>query len=460
MKAELFTTMLELATGVCVDVAEAVEELAALQVEARRRLHAHGLELAAAGPGRRPCSGSSRSRRSSRCGGLPSTPARRRSGSTARGCRPRRRVEPGGVHEAARGRAPVASGRPAPWPTSRHTRTAPRRASPRPAPSCCSCCRGRARRLPSTLTRSSWPSPSWSVSWSSPTTSCVSGGTCGRTRGSEPWRSAQPDQPTRVADTGRARRALPCTSWSPPIPPRGARRPRRFRPEPLGRRPLRCAGRPDPSGDPRADDAAGASRRPGRPRPGGRAARDRAPRRPPRSARAPGQPSRTISSDGPRLGDDAGDRHPRRAPLRLGGALGKLDGIESANANLVGEPTPGTTSASVARRSSPRSTSPGSTSSPTDSRAGIGAGAGRWGLVSDGWQRPRLTATAWRLRPVTASGSRGSARLADQVYRVARRLVRSREEAKDLVQETYARAFRSWRSYSPGRISGPGSCGS
>src|SRR5574337_1096885 len=40
--------------------------------------------------------------------------------------------------------------------------------------------------------------------------------------------------------------------------------------------------------------------------------------------------------------------------------------------------------------------------------------------------------------------------LSDQVYRVARRLVGSREEAEDLVQETYARAFRSWRSYTPG----------
>jgi RNA polymerase sigma-70 factor, ECF subfamily len=40
--------------------------------------------------------------------------------------------------------------------------------------------------------------------------------------------------------------------------------------------------------------------------------------------------------------------------------------------------------------------------------------------------------------------------LADQVYRVARRLVSSREEAEDLVQETYARAFRSWRSFTPG----------
>src|ERR1043165_8320298 len=40
--------------------------------------------------------------------------------------------------------------------------------------------------------------------------------------------------------------------------------------------------------------------------------------------------------------------------------------------------------------------------------------------------------------------------LSDQVYRVARHLVGSREEAEDLMQETYARAFRSWRSFSPG----------
>ncbi len=40
--------------------------------------------------------------------------------------------------------------------------------------------------------------------------------------------------------------------------------------------------------------------------------------------------------------------------------------------------------------------------------------------------------------------------LADQVYRVARHLAGSREDADDLVQETYARAFRSWRSFQPG----------
>ena len=40
--------------------------------------------------------------------------------------------------------------------------------------------------------------------------------------------------------------------------------------------------------------------------------------------------------------------------------------------------------------------------------------------------------------------------LSDQVYRVARHLTGSREEAEDLVQDTYARAFRSWRQFQPG----------
>jgi RNA polymerase sigma-70 factor, ECF subfamily len=40
--------------------------------------------------------------------------------------------------------------------------------------------------------------------------------------------------------------------------------------------------------------------------------------------------------------------------------------------------------------------------------------------------------------------------LSDQVYQVARRLTGSREEADDLVQEAYARAFRAWRSFEPG----------
>jgi RNA polymerase sigma-70 factor (ECF subfamily) len=40
--------------------------------------------------------------------------------------------------------------------------------------------------------------------------------------------------------------------------------------------------------------------------------------------------------------------------------------------------------------------------------------------------------------------------LSDQVYRVARHLAGSREEAEDLMQDAYARAFRSWRSFQPG----------
>ena len=39
---------------------------------------------------------------------------------------------------------------------------------------------------------------------------------------------------------------------------------------------------------------------------------------------------------------------------------------------------------------------------------------------------------------------------ADQVYRVARRMVGTREEAEELVQDTYARAFRGWQSFTPG----------
>ena len=40
--------------------------------------------------------------------------------------------------------------------------------------------------------------------------------------------------------------------------------------------------------------------------------------------------------------------------------------------------------------------------------------------------------------------------LADQVYRVARRIAPSREDAEELVQETYIRALRNWQSFQPG----------
>ena len=38
----------------------------------------------------------------------------------------------------------------------------------------------------------------------------------------------------------------------------------------------------------------------------------------------------------------------------------------------------------------------------------------------------------------------------DAVYRFALRLSASRDEAEDLVQDTYLRAFRAWEQYSPG----------
>jgi RNA polymerase sigma-70 factor (ECF subfamily) len=39
---------------------------------------------------------------------------------------------------------------------------------------------------------------------------------------------------------------------------------------------------------------------------------------------------------------------------------------------------------------------------------------------------------------------------ADQLYRIALRLTGSQQSAEELVQETYLRAFRSWRSYATG----------
>jgi RNA polymerase sigma-70 factor (ECF subfamily) len=40
--------------------------------------------------------------------------------------------------------------------------------------------------------------------------------------------------------------------------------------------------------------------------------------------------------------------------------------------------------------------------------------------------------------------------LADDVWRVARRLTRDPQAAEDLMQEAYTRAFRSWKQYEPG----------
>lgn len=68
-------------------------------------------------------------------------------------------------------------------------------------------------------------------------------------------------------------------------------------------------------------------------------------------------------------------------------------------------------------------------------------------MAETGEQEARRVATEVRNR---VRFEEDALELADQVYRVARRLVSTREEAEDLVQETYARAFRSWRSFTPG----------
>jgi RNA polymerase sigma-70 factor (ECF subfamily) len=52
--------------------------------------------------------------------------------------------------------------------------------------------------------------------------------------------------------------------------------------------------------------------------------------------------------------------------------------------------------------------------------------------------------------PARAAFDDQALELADDVWRVARRLTRDPQAAEDLVQEAYTRAFRSWRQYEPG----------
>ena len=70
-----------------------------------------------------------------------------------------------------------------------------------------------------------------------------------------------------------------------------------------------------------------------------------------------------------------------------------------------------------------------------------------WPTVSEGQSNATRLATEARDR---VRFEEEALALADQVYRVARHLAGSRDEAEDLVQDTYARAFRSWRSFTPG----------
>ena len=142
---------------------------------------------------------------------------------------------------------------------------------------------------------------------------------------------------------------------------------------------------------------------------------------------------------------------------RLAGALRGHEGIEYANANLMGEvalewdeqkTSKNEIVAALRAPGSPKSPTSGNSSRP---RLVPGTGRGqRYGTpVSEAGPdtEARRIATEARDR---ARFEEEALALADQVYRVARRLVGSREEAEDLVQETYARAFRSWKSFTPG----------
>src|SRR5437764_4515543 len=72
--------------------------------------------------------------------------------------------------------------------------------------------------------------------------------------------------------------------------------------------------------------------------------------------------------------------------------------------------------------------------------------AGKVALVDESQDAQRLAAEARdRVRC-----EEDALAVADQVYRVARHLANSREDAEELMQETYARAFRSWQSFTPG----------
>lgn len=68
---------------------------------------------------------------------------------------------------------------------------------------------------------------------------------------------------------------------------------------------------------------------------------------------------------------------------------------------------------------------------------------------------PSPVADRWYARSVAVDPARAAfddraLALADDVWRVARRLTRDPQAAEDLVQEAYTRAFRSWRQYEPG----------
>ena len=192
--------------------------------------------------------------------------------------------------------------------------------------------------------------------------------------------------------------------------------------------------------DGRLRDARPAPHRPRRPR--GAAARDR-----PGSIGA--MTSATIQVSGVRC---------ERCIGRLAGALRGHDGhrVRERESHGRGRARSGTTRGRPATRSSPRSRARASAKCrPSGNRRGAAPRSGsrkqqRYGTpVSEAGPETEARRIATEARD-RARFEEDALALADQVYRVARRLVGSREEAEDLVQETYARAFRSWRSFTPG----------
>ena len=142
---------------------------------------------------------------------------------------------------------------------------------------------------------------------------------------------------------------------------------------------------------------------------------------------------------------------------RLAQALQGHDGLESANASLVGDVTLAWDDDRDLPRCDPRRHG---TSRLPGIRIATGI-RGPWASlqapVTQGYgssvSEPEPSTEARRIAAEARDRVRfeeDALALADQIYRVARRLVGSREEAEDLVQETYARAFRSWRSFTPG----------
>lgn len=81
--------------------------------------------------------------------------------------------------------------------------------------------------------------------------------------------------------------------------------------------------------------------------------------------------------------------------------------------------------------------------------------SGPSGLLADEWYARRVAddpadAPALTVDPARAVFDEQALALADDVWRVARRLTRDPQAAEDLMQEAYTRAFRSWKQYEPG----------